>query len=241
MTRRTTPLSAFDFLAERVSGLLDPSDREALCGDLAESGVAGIEALHDVLSLVIRRQIAVLSNFRPWVVLAFLAIPIGVFLSVLSRQTADGSAIYLWLYTSNLNLSLARTSGYWRGMAECLPVVLLPCLSLACLSWTAGLLIGVYARQTRWLSGGGLIGVLFCASILGLPHGFALILVLGRARDYFGNAAVFTNTFYRLYIRKSSNCSCPCCPSLMGCDSALLLVAFLVQIGLSHSLLSELQ
>ena len=116
---------------------------------------------------------------------------------MVSRQTADGSAIYLWLYTSNLNLSLARMSGFWRGMAECLPVVLLPCLKLACLSWTMGLLIGVYARQTRWLSGGGLIGVLLCAGILGLPHGFGLTLTLGSARDYFGNAAVFTSTFFR--------------------------------------------
>lgn len=67
MTRRTTTPSALDFLAERVSSMLDPSDREALCGDLAESGVTGFEALRDVLSLVIRRQIAVLGNFRPWV------------------------------------------------------------------------------------------------------------------------------------------------------------------------------
>jgi hypothetical protein len=177
--------------------MLEPSDREALCGGLRESGVTDLDALRDVSGLVIRRRMAALRNFRPWVVVTFLGIPLGIFLSVVSLRTADESAIYLWLYTGNLNLGLARMSGYWRVIADCLPIVLLPCLGLVSLSWTAGHLIAVSAKQTRWLSGGGLIGVILCAGTLGFPHSFGLTLALGRARDDFGNAAAFTNPFYR--------------------------------------------
>lgn len=199
MTQRATLSTAFDSLAERVSRLLEPSDREALCGDLEEYGVTGFVALCDVLSLVIRRQIAALCKVRSWLSVTFLVIPVGLFLSVMSRQTADGSAIYLWLYASNLNPDLVRMSGYWRGMAECLPIVFWPCLKLTCASWTAGLLIGIYARQVRWLNVVGLIAVVLYVETLGLPRSFGSILALSRARDYFGNAAVFSGTFYRVW------------------------------------------
>lgn len=198
MRQEATPSRTFDSFAERVSRLLEPSDREALCGDLQEYGVTGFDALHDVLSLVVRRQIAALRNVRPWLEVTLLTVPVGLFLSVVSRQTADGSAIYLWLYASNLNPDLVRISGYWRGIAECLPIVFWPCLKLTCASWTAGLLIGLCARQIRWLSVVGLIAVMLYVETLGLPHSFGSIFMLSRARDYFGNAAVFTSAFYRV-------------------------------------------
>jgi hypothetical protein len=197
MTRRVIPRSILNIWVARTSRMLEPEDQEALCGDLAESGVSGFDALCDVMDLVIRRQLGSLREVRPWLLLTLLAIPLGFLLSVISRETADGSAIYLWLYTDNWNLDLVRTPGYWRTLAECLPNVYLSGSALVCSSLAAGLLIGTVARRGRWLSTVGLISVLFCAGTLGVPRELSFVLTLGCARDYFGNAIVFTNTFYR--------------------------------------------
>lgn len=197
MTRWVIPRSILDIWVARASRMLEPEDREALCGDLSESGVSGFDALCDVMDLVIRRQVTSLREVRPWLLLTLLAVPLGVLLSVVSRETADGSAIYLWLYTDNWNLDLARTPGYWRALADCLPNVYLSGSALLCSSLAAGLLIGTVVRQSRWLSTVGFITVLLCAGTLGIPHELRFVLSLGRARDYFGNAIVFTSTFYR--------------------------------------------
>jgi hypothetical protein len=197
MTRWVVTRSIFEILVARASRMLEPEDREALCGDLSESGVSGFDALCDVMDLVIRRQVASLREVRPWLPLTLLAIPLGVLLSVISREAADRSAIYLWLYTDNWNLDLARTPGYWRALVECLPNLFLSGSALVCSSLAAGLLIGTVVRRGRWLSTVGLITVLLCAGALGVPQELRFILTLGRARDYFGNAIVFTNTFYR--------------------------------------------
>ena len=46
------------WLADRVSRLLEPDEREAVRGDLEETGAAGGKALRDVLGLAARRQAA---------------------------------------------------------------------------------------------------------------------------------------------------------------------------------------
>ncbi|MEI9970457.1 MAG: hypothetical protein WDM87_18280 [Terracidiphilus sp.] len=191
--------------------MLEPEDREALCGDLAESGVSGFDALCDVMDLVIRRQVASLREVRPWLLLTLLAIPLGFLLSVISRETADGSAIYLWLYTDNWNLDLARTLGYWRALAECLPSVYLSGSALVCSSLAAGLLIGTIVRRGRWLSTVGLITVLLCAGTLGVPHELRFILTLGRARDYSEMPLCLPIRSTERYIHKFLRCSFACC------------------------------
>src|ERR1700729_1831788 len=52
------------WLAERLSGSLEAGEREAVIGDIAESGANGAQALRDVLDLVVRR------NWRVWGTLA---------------------------------------------------------------------------------------------------------------------------------------------------------------------------
>ena len=52
-----------------VSGMLDPTEREAVRGDLIESGETGNQALLGVLGLLCRRQAALWSDWRPWLVL----------------------------------------------------------------------------------------------------------------------------------------------------------------------------
>lgn len=184
-------------LVDDASDMLDPAECEAVRGDLAESGESAGKALCDVLGLVIRRQTGHLQNWRPLLALSCLTLPLGILLSLASRRTADGSAIYVWFYVSNSDWTILRNPGYWRGLAEYAPGVFLSYLALVSWSWTAGFLVRSSSRRTIWLSGGVFFSVLLCVGLLGVPHFLGHILVVQRARDFQGNAAVFSEGFYR--------------------------------------------
>ena len=78
-------------LVDISSRLLESAEREAVCGDLAESGVTGSRALGDILGLVVRRQAALWADWRPWLGLVGLVVPLGMLLSIVSKGMADGS------------------------------------------------------------------------------------------------------------------------------------------------------
>src|SRR5450759_2133589 len=56
-------------LVETICRLLEPDERQAVLGDLAESGETGIRALAAVAGLVTRRQLGLWKSWRPWVAL----------------------------------------------------------------------------------------------------------------------------------------------------------------------------
>jgi len=60
------------WLVDIVSRLLDPRERAVVRGDFAESGETCGQALRDVLGLVLRRQAAVWTDWRPWLALVGL-------------------------------------------------------------------------------------------------------------------------------------------------------------------------
>lgn len=199
MMRRIVSDAILDLLTSRVSSMLERADREALCGDLAESGVSGLAALRDMASLVIRRKLAELSDVQPWLVFAFIAVPLGLLLSLAARWISDGSAIYFWLYINNWDPAVAQTLSYWWVLSSLLPGILFPFVALICWSWTTGLVIGTCGRRTIWFNGSTLLVVLFCIGIFGAPHELGRFLLEVRARDFPGNAAVFANAFYRAF------------------------------------------
>lgn len=197
MSRMAVLDSLLHQMADAASLMLDSAERDAVCGDLAETGESGWEALREVLSLVVRRRAACLRDWRPWLTLASLTVPLGVLVSLMSRRTADGTAIYLWLYVNNWDWTDIHNSGFWRELAACAPGLLLSYLALACWSWTTGLLVGCFTRRILWLSGGAFLVVVLAVGIFGIPRSFDHILVLQRARDFLNNAAVFLEVFYR--------------------------------------------
>jgi hypothetical protein len=54
-------------LVETLCRLLEPQERQAVLGDLAESGETGLRALAAVAGLVARRQLGLWKSWRPWV------------------------------------------------------------------------------------------------------------------------------------------------------------------------------
>jgi hypothetical protein len=184
-------------MADKASLMLDLAERDAVCGDLAESGESESQVLRQLLGLVLRRRAACLLVWRPWLTLFTLVIPLSVLVSLVSRRTADHSAIYLWLYINNWNWTTIHNPGFWRELAQCAPDVLLSCLAVACWSWTTGLLVGRFARRTLWFAAPVFFTAGLAVGLLGIPSFFGHILVLQRARDFRGNSAVFLELFYR--------------------------------------------
>jgi hypothetical protein len=101
------------WFVDLVARTLEADERDAVCGDLAESGESGGQALRDLLGLVLRRQAALWKDWRPWLALA--VIPHAMILTRVSRNMADGSAITLWFYTHNWDwATLGNTAFGWR-------------------------------------------------------------------------------------------------------------------------------
>ena len=133
-------------LIDILAATLDPSEREAVLGDFAESGESGGRALREVLGLVARRQAATWAAWRPWLTLTVLIIPLSIFLSVLSRSTSDESAVYAWMYANNWDWGLIRNRGFWYVLSDCAVLVFAEWLTLICWSWSTGFVLGYFSK-----------------------------------------------------------------------------------------------
>jgi hypothetical protein len=131
-------------------------NRSAVRGDLAESGETGGQALRHVVGLIIRRQVSIWTDWRPWLTLAGLVIPLSLLLSVISSRMASASAVYVWMYANNLDPSLFELRGFWYQFADTVAEVFKMYLALGCWSWTSGFVLGSASRGIR------VNGLLFC-------------------------------------------------------------------------------
>jgi hypothetical protein len=153
-------------LVDVVSRMFHPDERDAVCGDLAESRATGGQALRDVLGLVIRREAELWKDWHPWLALTGLVGAAATLLSEIAFQF--DSAIVLQVRT------------YWRhgvhfgtGLSVGEDAVYLVCLFLALLawSWTSGFVLGSLSGRCTWLT-----GTLFCLVV----QSYSLRLILPR-------------------------------------------------------------
>lgn len=186
------------WLADLVSRTLEADERAAVRGDLTESGESGGKAFLGVLGLAFRRQSAVWKNWRPWLVLVGLVLPLGVLLCLISRRDADGSAIYLWFYANNRAPDFLANPGFRHALALHIGAILTGYFTLFCWSWSSGFLVGSAARRS--LPSQGILFGLFVlfGAFAGAPPRHLGHALFYRARDFPNNAAVFDVAFYRL-------------------------------------------
>lgn len=149
------------WLAEIASQALEPNERDAVRGDLAECGDTAGRALRDVAGLVARRQAELWGDWRPWVVLAALIVPLAMLLSIMSGITADRSATYTWLYANNWDWALLRYREFWYELRDSMAFLFVKFLPLVCWSWTAGLIMGAVSRRLALTN-----AFLFCIALL---------------------------------------------------------------------------
>jgi hypothetical protein len=166
---------------------LEPDERDAVRGDLAESGASGTQAFRDVIGLVVRRQVELWKDWHPWLALAGLVGVAGVLLSEIAFQ-----------FDAEILLQV-RT--YWRhgvhfgtglSVGEDAVYLVLLFLALFSWSWAGGFLLGALSGRATWIA-----GTLFCLvsflgntalrgalsmSVLMIP--FLLAAIWGMKRGY---------------------------------------------------------
>lgn len=135
------------WLVDRLSRLLEPDEQDAVRGDFAESGETGGRALRDLLGLVVRRQLALWKDWRPWVALFGLVGIAAVFLSQIALRLDAALSVELrtyWVYGVH----------YETGLTVGQEIAQLVCLSLALLlwSWTSGFVLGSLSGRAIWLT-----------------------------------------------------------------------------------------
>jgi peroxiredoxin len=186
------------WLVDRVSRMLQPDERTAVRGDLAESGESCGQALRDVLGLIIRRQASLWMDWRPWLALVGLVVPLGILLSLVSRRTADWSAIHIWLYANNWDWAFLGNTAFQQDFPPILAGVLMSYFTLICWSWTTGFAIGSLSRRTIHVNGALFCLMLLLEALMGPPRFLVPSLFVHRARNFDSNAAVFAVSFYRV-------------------------------------------
>jgi hypothetical protein len=174
-------------LVELLSGMLARDERDAVRGDIAESGESAAQALRDVLGLVLRRQAMLWKGWRPWLALAALVVPLGMQLGRSSALTAHTSSIYIWMYANNWDWALVKYPGFRHDIAYYAGTYALSYLMLACSAWAGGIAVGWLSRRAISVN-----AALFCAVVLTTPY--PKVPFAGGS----SNAAVFSLTFYRV-------------------------------------------
>jgi hypothetical protein len=132
----------FWWLADELSRTLDPGEREAVWGDIEESGDTAGQALRNILGLVARRQATLWKNWQPWMTLALLVAPLGVMLSLASRLVAYGNALPLWMYFDNWTWTYLTNPGARLDLLVSAEHLFGECLTLICWSWPAAFYSG---------------------------------------------------------------------------------------------------
>jgi hypothetical protein len=130
-------------LVDFVSQLLERDEREAVQGDLAEAGESEWQGLLAVLGLVIRRQLLLWKNWRPWLAAFGLALPSTLLLMGFSVSVSQS-------YQQLFNPVIVKATGVNLGPGAAL--LLCHILLLLGWSWTGGFVVGAVSRRTVWVS-----------------------------------------------------------------------------------------
>ena len=130
-------------LVEVAARLLERDEREAVLGDLLETGEGGWRRLLDVLGLVVRRQILHWRSWRPWLAVFGLALPGSLLLMGFSVSI---SSIYERLVDRRILI------GSPHPIHEAFFQLLCRGLLLIGGSWACGFVMGSMSRRTLWVS-----------------------------------------------------------------------------------------
>lgn len=141
-------------LVEFAAQLLERDEREAVLGDLLETGVTGLHGLLDVIGLVVRRQLIQWKSWRPWLAAFGLAFPFSLLLMGISVSVSQS-------FLHMIAPSLLQAAG---------PILRPGSLLFFCnvfllvgWSWTGGFVVGSLSRRTIWVSAIlSVIPCLFC-------------------------------------------------------------------------------
>jgi hypothetical protein len=130
------------------SQLLEPADRECVCGDLEELRLSTPAAAANILGLVVRRQLAEWSHWGPWVALLGVAGLTGPFLSGLLARVEAGILLQIRTY---LHYGVAYEAG---GVSVAQEIIYAATAAFALLlwSWACGFVLASLSRHAFWIT-----------------------------------------------------------------------------------------
>lgn len=126
--------------AEAVASLLPAQERDAVLGDLMETGASGWSALRAVIWLSLRREAEPWRQWQPWAAGFGLALPSSFVLLGASLGVA-------WAFRG-----VVRGGGSRLDLAGGLFVFLGQALFMAGLAWCGGQALALLSRRTLWAS-----------------------------------------------------------------------------------------
>lgn len=137
---------------------LEPSDRHAVLGDIAESGEGIFLALRDLLGLIIRRQAALWTTWQPWLALLGIGIVAGASLSRIAGGFTGG-IFQQWRTYEKYGVH------YATGVTPRQDFAFLACLAAGLIvwSWTSGFVLQSLSGRAAWVT-----WLVFCLATLDL-------------------------------------------------------------------------
>jgi hypothetical protein len=134
-------------LVDILSGMLSADERQAVRGDLAESGQGVARAIRDVSDLVVRRQIGLWMGWQPWLALVGIACIAGVPLSRIAfRLNVDLGQQLMAYHTYGVHFGSLVTPRQDTSWLLCLAIALL------FWSWTCGFVLGSLSGRVLWVT-----------------------------------------------------------------------------------------
>ena len=131
-----------------LSAMLDADERQAVRGDLTESGESIVRATGDVLGLIARRQIGLWTEWQPWLALLGVACVAGPPMSRIAfRFDVDLRQQLTAYYTYGVHFGTLLTPQQDMAWLLCLGIALL------LWSWTCGFVLGSLSGRAVWLTG----------------------------------------------------------------------------------------
>jgi hypothetical protein len=152
-------------LADLATQLLEPRERDAVRGDLAECGASGWCAFRQVLGLVLRRQAALWNEWQPWFAVIAIVLPIGLILSHATRWWADANALDVLIYWRLWNFEYLDFPGWRRNIELLMWWATMSGMALAGWSWTSGYVVASLSRRTGWVTFGLFAMIVFLGTL----------------------------------------------------------------------------
>jgi hypothetical protein len=164
-----------------LSKLLEPAERECVCGDLEELQLSAPAAAANILGLVIRRQLAEWSYWGPWVALFGVAGLAGYYLA--APLAAAQTAFYLQIKTY-LTYGVPYEPG---GVNAAQQIAYTATLTSAMLlwSWACGFVLASLSRRALWMTSflfyfivrvGWVVCMVLTGNII-LKHGLSIMML----------------------------------------------------------------
>lgn len=137
-----------NYFVDLLSRLLEPIDRECICGDVEEPRLNTSAAAWNIVGLVMRRQSAEWSHFGPWAALLGVTGPTGAFLS---GSLAGVEAQILVQARTYIRYGVAYQPGGVSTSQEVTDAATALLVALLC-AWACGFVLSSLSGRAFWIT-----------------------------------------------------------------------------------------